>query len=198
MPMGKLDFLLGYALAFGLVAIVQAVLAVAVCVRAARPRRARAGVAASAWSASLDALLGTSLGLCGQRLRADGVPGRAVPPAVRASRSCCCAGSSGRATSCRPCCTGSRNVLPLTYAVDAMIQLTRGTPTSEVWRDLLVVAASRSARSSSAPRPCAAVRPERREHASTSSDGCRRRVPSLPCRKANRTTDLRGTRWIST
>jgi len=32
MPMGKLDFLLGYALAFGLLAAVQSALAVALCV----------------------------------------------------------------------------------------------------------------------------------------------------------------------
>ena len=54
MPMGKLDFLLGYALAFGLVAAVQSALAVAVCVwlldlrrrrgvDAARRRRGRRG-----------------------------------------------------------------------------------------------------------------------------------------------------------
>ena len=33
------------------------------------------------------------------------------------------------------------DVLPLSYAVDAMTHLTRGTSTSEVWVDLLVVAA---------------------------------------------------------
>ena len=48
MPMGKLDFLGGYALAFGLVAAVQSVLAVALSVGAARPRRAGPGLAADA------------------------------------------------------------------------------------------------------------------------------------------------------
>ena len=33
------------------------------------------------------------------------------------------------------------DVLPLSYAVDAMTNLTRGTSTSDVWMDLLVVAA---------------------------------------------------------
>ena len=42
MPMGKLDFLVGYALAFGLVAAVQSVLAVGAQRRPARPRRRRA------------------------------------------------------------------------------------------------------------------------------------------------------------
>ena len=50
MPMGKLDFLLGYALAFGLVAAVQALLAVAVSRRPARARHRRARSGCSAWS----------------------------------------------------------------------------------------------------------------------------------------------------
>ena len=33
------------------------------------------------------------------------------------------------------------DLLPLSYAVDAMTHLTRGTSTAEVWMDLLVVAA---------------------------------------------------------
>ena len=33
------------------------------------------------------------------------------------------------------------NVLPLSYAVDAMTHLTRGTETGQVWQDLLVVVA---------------------------------------------------------
>ena len=33
------------------------------------------------------------------------------------------------------------DVLPLSYAVDAMTHLTRTTATGEVWRDLAVVAA---------------------------------------------------------
>ena len=52
MPMGKLDFLLGYALAFGLVAAVQSVLAVGAQRRAARPRRRGPGLAARPWSRS--------------------------------------------------------------------------------------------------------------------------------------------------
>ncbi len=44
MPMGKLDFLLGYALAFGLVAAVQSALAVGVCVWLLDLDRRRGGV----------------------------------------------------------------------------------------------------------------------------------------------------------
>ena len=93
MPMGKLDFLLGYALAFGLVAAVQSVLAVALSVGLLG-----LDVAGPVWLLTVvavaDAVLGTALGLFGQRVRADRVPGGAVhaargdpaDPAVRAVR----------------------------------------------------------------------------------------------------------------
>src|SRR3954453_3948466 len=62
MPMGKLDFLLGYALAFGLVAAVQALLAVALSVGLLG-----LDVAGPVWLlgvvAVADAVLGTALGL---------------------------------------------------------------------------------------------------------------------------------------
>ena len=52
MPLGKLDLLLGYALAFGLVGLVQAGIAVARGGRAARPRPRRCAVAAPGRSRS--------------------------------------------------------------------------------------------------------------------------------------------------
>ncbi|MCW2758606.1 MAG: type transporter, partial [Nocardioidaceae bacterium] len=62
MPMGRLDFLLGYALAFGLVALLQAVLAVALSVGLLG-----LDVAGHTWVLTLvaivDAVLGTALGL---------------------------------------------------------------------------------------------------------------------------------------
>ena len=62
MPMGKLDLLLGYALAFGLVALVQAVLAVTLTVGVLG-----LDIAGPIWAltvvAVLDAILGTTLGL---------------------------------------------------------------------------------------------------------------------------------------
>ena len=62
MPMGKLDFLLGYALAFGLVAAVQSVLAVGVSVVLLG-----LDVAGPVWLLTIvavaDAVLGTALGL---------------------------------------------------------------------------------------------------------------------------------------
>ena len=78
MPMGKLDFLLGYALAFGLVAAVQSLLAVARQRRAARPRHRRARSGCSAVVAVADAVLGTALGLFVSAFAQHRVPGRAV------------------------------------------------------------------------------------------------------------------------
>ena len=52
MPMGKLDFLLGYAVAFGLVAAVQALLAVTVSASACSASTSRARSGCSAWSRS--------------------------------------------------------------------------------------------------------------------------------------------------
>ena len=62
MPMGKLDFLLGYAVAFGLVATVQSALAVGVCVWLL-DLTIVGGVWLLMVVAVMDALLGTALGL---------------------------------------------------------------------------------------------------------------------------------------
>ena len=62
MPMGKGDFLVGYAIAFGLVAAVQAGLAVALCV-GPLGLDVDGPVAVLALVAVLDAVLGTALGL---------------------------------------------------------------------------------------------------------------------------------------
>ena len=102
MPMGKLDFLLGYAVAFGLVATVQSALAVGRVRVAARPDHRRRGLAADGRRrhgrppryGARPARLG---------LRPHGVPGGAVhagagDPADPAVRAC-----SSHGTSCRAC-----------------------------------------------------------------------------------------------
>ena len=77
MPIGKVDFLLGYALAFGLVAAVQSVLAVLLCVWLLG-----LNVAGPVWMlvvvAVADAVLGTRAGAVRLGVRAHRVPGRAV------------------------------------------------------------------------------------------------------------------------
>ena len=93
MPMGKLDFLFGYALAFGLVAAVQSALAVAISVGLLDLT-----IEGPVWLltvvAIVDAVLGSALGLLRERVRQDGVPsgpvhagaGHPADPAVRAVR----------------------------------------------------------------------------------------------------------------
>ena len=51
------------------------------------------------------------------------------------------------------------NVLPLSYAVDAMTHLTRGTDAARSGRTCSWWRRSRSARSASVRRPCVGVRP---------------------------------------
>ena len=78
MPMGKLDFLLGYAVAFGVVAAVQALLAVRCERRPARPRHPGLGLAARPGRGRRRrARVGARP--VRQRVRADRVPGGAVP-----------------------------------------------------------------------------------------------------------------------
>ena len=83
MPMGKLDFLLGYALAFGLVAAVQSALAVAVSVGLLG-----LDVAGPVWLLSVvavaDAVLGTALGLFVSASRTTEFQAVQFMPAVRA------------------------------------------------------------------------------------------------------------------
>ncbi len=138
MPMGKLDFLLGYALAFGLLAAVQSALAVAVSVgllgldvngpvwllgargRRRRGPRHRAGPAR-------------------ERLRDHRVPGGAVHAGLRAA-----ADPAVRAVRPREAMPGVLEVvsdlLPLSYAVDAMQELVGRADEGEVWRSVGVVA----------------------------------------------------------
>ena len=132
MPMGKLDFLLGYALAFGLVAAVQSAIAVGVSVGLLG-----LDVQGPVWLltvvAVVDALLGSSLGLfvsafaqtefqAVQFMPADRA---AADPALRPVRAA--VGAARRAR-------GISNVLPLSYAVDAMQELTRSVDPASLGR----------------------------------------------------------------
>lgn len=139
MPMGKLDFLFGYAVAFGLVAAVQSALAVALS----------AGVLdltieGPVWLltvvAIVDAVLGTALGLFVSAFARTEFQAVQFMPAVVIPQILLCGLFVPR--SALPDVLGAiSDVLPLSYAVDAMEHLTRSTTTGEVWVDLAVVAA---------------------------------------------------------
>src|SRR5690625_2839805 len=121
MPVGKLDFLLGYAVAFGLVAIVQAALATALTI----------GVldlpfAGPTWAlilvAVLDAVLGVALGLFVSAFAATEFQVVQFMPALVIPQILLCGLFIPRDQLPTVLETIS-NVLPLSYAVDAMQQV---------------------------------------------------------------------------
>jgi len=139
MPMGKLDFLLGYAIAFGLVATVQSVLAVAVSVGLLG-----LDVQGPIWLLTLvavvDAILGTALGLFVSAFAATEFQAVQFMPAVVIPQLLLC-GLFVPRPGLPDVLEAISDVLPLSYAVDAMRHLSASPTTGEVWRDLAVVAA---------------------------------------------------------
>lgn len=138
MPMGKLDFLLGYAVAFGLVAAVQALLAVTVSVGLLG-----LDIQGSVWLLGLvaiaDAVLGSALGLFVSAFARTEFQAVQFLPALVFPQVLLC-GLFVPRDALPSVLHAVSDVLPLSYAVDAMTHLTRGTSTSDVWVDLLVVA----------------------------------------------------------
>jgi ABC-2 type transport system permease protein len=143
MPMGKLDFLLGYAVAFGLVATVQAVLSVTLCVTLLG-----LDVAGPVWAlvvvAVADAVLGTALGLFVSAFARTEFQAVQFMPALVIPQILLC----GLFVPREQLPTGLRllsDVLPLSYAVDAMTRVATSLPggtgwtAAEVWRDLAVI-----------------------------------------------------------
>lgn len=139
MPMGKLDFLLGYAVAFGVVAALQAGLAVGVSVGLLGLE-----IAGPVWLLGLvavaDAVLGSALGLFVSAFARTEFQAVQFLPAIVFPQILLCGLFVPRA-SLPGALEATSDALPLSYAVDAMTHLTRSTSTADVWLDLLVVAA---------------------------------------------------------
>jgi ABC-2 type transport system permease protein len=139
MPMGKLDFLVGYAIAFGLVAAVQSALAVGVSVALLD-----LDVAGPLWLltvvAVVDAILGSALGLLVSAFAQTEFQAVQFMPALVIPQLLLC-GLLVPRDQMPGALEAISDVLPLSYAVDAMQHLTRSTSTGEVWRDLGIVAA---------------------------------------------------------
>jgi ABC-2 type transport system permease protein len=138
MPMGKLDFLIGYALAFGLVAAVQSALAVGISVGLLGLE-----VVGPVWLLTLvavaDAVLGTALGLLVSAFAQTEFQAVQFMPLLVIPQILLCGLFIPR-EQLPAALEAVSNVLPLSYAVDAMQQLTRTAETGEVWQDLAVVA----------------------------------------------------------
>lgn len=139
MPMGKLDFLGGYAIAFGLVATVQSVLAVALSVGLLD-----LGVEGPVWMLTLvaigDAVLGTALGLFVSAFARTEFQAVQFMPAVVIPQILLCGLFVAR--DAMPAVLGViSDLLPLSYAVDAMQNVAGDSALAEVWRELGIVAA---------------------------------------------------------
>jgi len=137
MPMGKLDFLLGYALAFGLIAAVQSALAVGMSVGLLG-----LDVEGPIWLLTVvavaDAVLGAALGLFVSAFAQTEFQAVQFMPVVVIPQILLCGLLVAR-DRLPDVLHAVSDVLPLSYAVDAMQHLTRSTSTGEVWADLAVV-----------------------------------------------------------
>ncbi|MDI3406842.1 ABC transporter permease [Streptomyces cavernicola] len=140
MPLGKADLILGYALAFGLLAVVQSALATGLALWALG-----LDVIGSPWLlllvALLDALLGTALGLFVSAFAASEFQAVQFMPAVIFPQLLLCGLFAARDTM-HPVLEAISDVLPMSYAVDGMNEVLAHTDiTADFVRDVLVVAA---------------------------------------------------------
>jgi ABC-2 type transport system permease protein len=139
MPMGKLDFLGGYAVAFGVVAAVQAALAVALSVGLLG-----LDVEGPVWLLGLvavvDAILGTALGLFVSAFAQTEFQAVQFMPLFVIPQILLC-GLFVPRTSLPDFLHAVSSLLPLSYATDAMQTLVTTAATGDVWRDLGIVAA---------------------------------------------------------
>ena len=140
MPLGKGDLIGGYALAFGLLAAVQALVASAFAVYVLG-----LDVAGSAWLlvvvAVVDAVLGTALGLFVSAFARTEFQAVQFMPAFILPQFLLCGLLTPRET-LPDVLRVISDVLPLSYAVDAMNSVTSNPDaTAEVLRDVLVVGA---------------------------------------------------------
>lgn len=138
MPMGKLDYLLGYGMAFGVVAAVQSALAVAISV-GLLDLDVRGPVWLLTVVAVVDAVLGSALGLFVSAFAQTEFQAVQFMPALVIPQILLC-GLFVPRDQLPQVLEWVSDVLPLSYAVDAMTTLTTTSATGEVWADLAVVA----------------------------------------------------------
>ncbi|GHG43378.1 ABC transporter permease [Streptomyces zaomyceticus] len=139
MPLGKADLIAGYALAFGLLAVVQSTLATGLAVWFLG-----LDVIGSPWLlllvALLDALLGTALGLFVSAFAASEFQAVQFMPAVIFPQLLLCGLFTPR-DRMAPALEAISDALPMSYAVDGMNQVLRHPEiTGDFVRDALVVA----------------------------------------------------------
>ncbi|WP_242587476.1 ABC transporter permease [Streptomyces sp. MST-110588] len=140
MPLGKADLIAGYALAFGLVAILQSAVATGLSLWLLD-----LDVTGSPWLlllvALLDALLGTALGLFVSAFASSEFQAVQFMPAVLMPQLLLCGLFAPRETM-QPVLRAVSDVLPMSYAVDGMNEVLRHTAvTGAFLRDIVVVTA---------------------------------------------------------
>ncbi|MFF3750690.1 ABC transporter permease [Streptomyces sp. NPDC002018] len=139
MPLGKADLITGYALAFGLLTVVQSALATGLALWALG-----LDVVGSAWLlllvALLDALLGTALGLFVSAFASSEFQAVQFMPAVIFPQLLLCGLFTPR-PDMHPVLEAISGALPMSYAVDGMNEVLRQPDiTGDFVRDVLVVA----------------------------------------------------------
>lgn len=138
MPMSKIDFLGGYGLAFGVAAVLQALIASALTFSVFGLTIA-APVGSVVLIAVLNALLGTSLGLFASAFASTEFQAVQMLPMLLLPQFLLC-GIISPTSSMPQLLEWISTVLPMTYSVDAMKQLTiQSEVTGEVWRDIGVL-----------------------------------------------------------
>jgi len=138
MPIGKLDIILGYALSFGFLAVLQATLVSLVAVHVYG-----LDVVGPQWMlivvAVADALLGTMLGLLASAFARTEFQAVQFMPALILPQVLLC-GLIVPTALLPSVLEGVSNVLPLTYAVDAMQRVSREAAVSgHIVKDMVVV-----------------------------------------------------------
>jgi len=141
MPMGKFDLLLGYAIAFGLVAVLQVLVATGISLTWLGLE-----IDGSVWLlmliAVMDALLGTALGLLASAFARTEFQAVQFMPAIVMPQVLLC-GLFAPRSSMTPVLEWLSNVMPLSYAVDALESVTRSNELDGVFvRNLVIVAGS--------------------------------------------------------
>ncbi len=138
MPISKLDFIFGYALAFAALAFVQACV-VSLVTLGLLGVTVMGGTISVLLAAVLAALLGTSLGLLVSAFATSEFQAVELVMPIIMPQVLLCGLFVPRAAMVG-WLQGISNVLPLTYSVDAMRQITQhATWTSDFVRDLLIV-----------------------------------------------------------
>jgi ABC-2 type transport system permease protein len=122
MPVSKLDFILGYALAFSLVALLQAVITASVLLGILQVP-VLGGTIATIIGAVLAALLGTALGLFSSAFATSEFQAVQFMPAFIFPQLLVCGLFVARNQMARPL-QWFADIMPLTYSVDAMKQVT--------------------------------------------------------------------------